>query len=384
MKTQLVFSIILLFALFIECGRQETEQTSYTVETIEGVRHVHNHAPQWGDEAKVALEFVQKIGALEATEENFIMYNISDVVRDSDGNIYILDSGDCRIQRFDSQGNYITTIGRKGEGPGEFRSPDNLNLDHEGQIYVSDGRKFIVFNNVGKEIRRFSIDRIRGAGSRCRILPGNKLIFGGSFQEVGWISDYERIKDERIGYYNLFHIIDDDGITLYSFGEMDIYKNKDVGSCLVNANAHFDVDRNGNIYIAYRYRNRIEKRDSEGNVLIVFDRPINFEETGFLFDWALHNYSNAISTCVAVDKKDRVWIITLVEQPEEWLEEDESYLRQAVKKSEAVFEIYSSDGILLGTLPLPEDIFLFRIFDDRLLIVDSDQVGVSEYKIVEK
>ena len=384
MKTRLFFSIILSFAVFLECGRQKTEQTSYTVETIEGVRHIHNHAPQWGDEVKVELEFVQKIGALEATEENFIMYNIGDVGRDNDGNIYILDSGDCRIQRFDSQGNYITTIGRKGEGPGEFKSPDNLNLDHEGRIYVSDGRKFIIFIKTGKEIRRFSIDRIRGAGSRCRILPGNKLIFGGSFQEFGWIGDYERIKDERIGYYNLFHIIDDYGKTLSSFGEIDIYKKKEEGTFFANANARFDVDRNGNIYIAYRYRNRIEKRDSGGNILFVFDRPINFEETGFLFDWALHNYSNSISTCVAVDKKDRVWIITLVEQPEEWLEEDESYLRQAVKKSAAVFEIYSSEGILLGALPLPEDIFLMRIFDDRLFIVDSDQVGVSEYKIVEK
>jgi len=384
MKTKLFFSIILLFALFVECNQQETEQTSYTVETIEGVKYIHNHAPQWGEEAKVELEFVQKIGALEATEENYIMYNIGDVARDSDGNIYILDSGDYRIQRFDSKGNYLTTIGRKGEGPGEFRGPDNLNLDNDGQIYVADGRKFIVFIKTGKEIRRFSIDRIRGTGPRCRILPGNKLIFGGLFQAVGMISDYEKQIDTTIGFYDLFRIINDNGITLYSFGEMDIYKQKESGGHFVNANAYFDVDRNGNIYIAYRYRNRIEKRDSEGNILFVFDRPINFEETGFLFDWALKNYSNSISTCVAIDKKDRVWVITLVEQPDEWLEEDESYLRQVVKKSAAVFEIYNSDGILLGTLPLPEDIFLMRIFDDRLLIVDSDQVGVSEYKIIEK
>jgi len=357
---------------------------TYTIETIAGVKHIHNLAPAWGDEPKVALEFVQKIGALEATEENFIMYNIGDVARDSDGNIYILDSGDCRIQGFDSQGNYITTIGRKGEGPGEFRGPDNLNLDHEGRIYVADGRKFMVFNNTGKEIRRFSIDRIRGTGPRCRILPGNKLIFGGLFQQFGMISDYEKQIDTTIGFYDMFQIIDDNGKTVYSFGEMDIHKEKERGLYFANANAYFDVDRNGNIYIAYRYRNRIEKRDSVGNILFVFDRPINFEETGFLFDWALNNYSNSISTCVAVDKKDRVWIITLVEQPDEWLEEDESYLRQVVKKSAAVFEIYNSDGILLGTLPLPEDIFLMRIFDDRLLIVDSDQVGVYEYKIVEK
>jgi len=377
---------VLVLLLFFYCSSDVDFQIdkTYTIETIAGVKHIHNLAPAWGDEPKVALEFVQKIGALEATEENFIMYNIGDVARDSDGNIYILDSGDCRIQGFDSQGNYITTIGRKGEGPGEFRGPDNLNLDHEGRIYVADGRKFMVFNNTGKEIRRFSIDRIRGTGPRCRILPGNKLIFGGLFQQFGMISDYEKQIDTTIGFYDMFQIIDDNGKTVYSFGEMDIHKEKERGLYFANANAYFDVDRNGNIYIAYRYRNRIEKRDSVGNILFVFDRPINFEETGFLFDWALNNYSNSISTCVAVDKKDRVWIITLVEQPDEWLEEDESYLRQVVKKSAAVFEIYNSDGILLGTLPLPEDIFLMRIFDDRLLIVDSDQVGVYEYKIVEK
>ena len=380
MKTKTTLLILaLVIASAFSCSKQE--EGFYSFEVIDGVRHVHNYKPQWGDEPKVALEFVQKIGALEATDENYIMYNIWDVGRDSQGNIYILDSGDSRIQKFDSKGKYLTTIGGLGEGPGEFKNPVSLNLDRDGRMYVGDFGKlyYIILDNKGRELKRFRQEHFI---QKSRILPENKLIYGGLYQGIGMLSRYER--EAKTGYYDLFHIIDNDGKTVYSFGEMDINKEKEMDSIFINANAPFDVDKNGNIYIAYRYRNRVEKRDAGGNILFIFDRPLNFEETGYRFDFALETYSNSISTHVAVDKKERVWIITLVEQPDEWFEKFSIWDRLSVRKSVAVFEIFNRDGILLGSVPLPEDVFLMRIFDDRLFIVDPDRVSVSEYKIVEK
>ena len=370
-STFLIF--ILVIAFTFSCSQKEEH---FTVDII------HNKGPQWGDDPKIELEFVQKIGALEATDENYIMYNIWDVGRDSDGNIYILDSGDSRIQKFDPQGEYLTTIGGPGEGPGEFKNPVSLNLDRDGRMYIGDFGKnhYIILDNKGKELRRFRQEHFI---HKSRILPGKKLIYGGLYnQGVGMLSRYEELA--KTGYYNLFHIIDEEGKNVHSFGEMDIYKEENMDAIFTNANAPFDVDRNGNIYIAYRYRNLIEKRDSGGKILLVFDRLLNFKETGYLFDFTFETYSNSISTHVAVDTKDRVWIITVIEQPDEWREQLKLSILMSVKKSAAVFEIYNSEGILLGSLPLPEDIFLFRIFDDRLLIVDPDRVSVSEYRIIDK
>lgn len=380
MNWKIIFLCSALLIITASCGHKSFE--THTVDIIDGVRHVHNNTPQWGDEPEIELEFVQKIGALEATDENYIMWNIWDVCRDSDGNIYILNSGDSRIQKFDPQGEYLATIGGPGEGPGEFKNPVSLNLDKDGRMYIGDFGKnhYIILDNKGKELRRFRQEHFI---HKSRILPGNKLIYGGLYnQGVGMLSRYEELA--KTGYYNLFHIIDEEGKNVHSFGEMDIYKEENMDAIFTNANAPFDVDRNGNIYIAYRYINRIEKRDSAGNILFVFDRPLNFKETGYLFDFALETFSNSISTHVAVDTKDRVWVITVIEQPDEWREQLRLSKLMSVKKSAAVFEIYNSEGILLGSLPLPEDIFLFRIFDDRLFVVDPDRVSVSEYRIVEK
>ena len=165
------------------CEKEEPAEGMYTEEIIEGVRYIHNHVPQWGQNPKVALEFVQKIGGMDAVDDNYIMFKIWDVVRDQKGNIYILDSGDCRIQKFDAQGRYMATIGRRGNGPAEFGSPVNLNIDDNDRLYVGDTRKysFIILDGSGIEIRRFNIGNsiIDNVKPRCRLIDSETLIMGG-------------------------------------------------------------------------------------------------------------------------------------------------------------------------------------------------------------
>lgn len=42
------------------------------------------------------------------------------------------------IKKFDKNGNFITKIGTYGKEPGHFRDPEHLAIDSEGNIYVSD------------------------------------------------------------------------------------------------------------------------------------------------------------------------------------------------------------------------------------------------------
>ena len=54
---------------------------------------------------------------------------IGDFVVDDSGSIYVLDQQDSHIKAFDKDGRFVRTIGRRGQGPGEFESPVTLSFN---------------------------------------------------------------------------------------------------------------------------------------------------------------------------------------------------------------------------------------------------------------
>jgi tripartite motif-containing protein 71 len=43
-----------------------------------------------------------------------------------------------RIQRFSSDGDFISSFGTEGESDGQFIEPEGVDVDSEGNIYVAD------------------------------------------------------------------------------------------------------------------------------------------------------------------------------------------------------------------------------------------------------
>ena len=54
------------------------------------------------------------------------------------GYIYITDTGNSRIQKFDSNGNYITQWGIEGSDDGQLLYPEGIAVDGSGYVYVAD------------------------------------------------------------------------------------------------------------------------------------------------------------------------------------------------------------------------------------------------------
>ncbi len=60
------------------------------------------------------------------------------IVVDFVGNVFVADEGNQRVQKFDAEGRFLTKWGREGSGPGQFKSPWGLACDALGNVYVVD------------------------------------------------------------------------------------------------------------------------------------------------------------------------------------------------------------------------------------------------------
>jgi DNA-binding beta-propeller fold protein YncE len=63
----------------------------------------------------------------------------TNVAVDKDGNLYVSDTFNDRVEIFDADGNFIRTFGKPGDGPGYFARPKGIAIDGDGHVWVADG-----------------------------------------------------------------------------------------------------------------------------------------------------------------------------------------------------------------------------------------------------
>ena len=74
------------------------------------------------------------------------------VTLDPDGNVYVTDTLNSRVQKFDPDGKYLRSFGQRGNGWGMFDKPKGAALDSFGNVYVVDSgwSNVQVFNQKGE------------------------------------------------------------------------------------------------------------------------------------------------------------------------------------------------------------------------------------------
>ena len=74
------------------------------------------------------------------------------IALDSEGNVYVTDTLNDRVEIFDADGAFISTFGKNGDGPGNFARPKGIAIDGDGHIWVADEMedRLQVFNKEGQ------------------------------------------------------------------------------------------------------------------------------------------------------------------------------------------------------------------------------------------
>ena len=76
----------------------------------------------------------------------------TDVAWDAAGNIFVADGmGNARIAKFDKEGKFVKSWGKRGTANGEFANVRSIAVDGQGNIYAADGgnKRIQVFDNDG-------------------------------------------------------------------------------------------------------------------------------------------------------------------------------------------------------------------------------------------
>jgi hypothetical protein len=292
-------------------------------------------------------------------------------VRDTTEKIYIVDSGNHRVQKFDGNGNYVISMGKQGQGPGEFGYPVSIEFDSKGNLLILDIR-----NN---RIQKYSVEGANLGSIRINSRSAFFSVFSNG--EIVIPTSAERTEKDL---FSLFLILDSQGKIINEIGEL--FENSPTIS---RTQRFLDIDEQDNVFISFMNENKIEKYTKNGDKVFRTDRPLNYavpEGLSMQIVTAPDGetlevpYPTIVSQGIQVDSRGRIWDMTLREQ----FTLDGADLAAPPKYS-IDLNIFDNNGILLGLISVDRSFVLFKIDRDRLFMIDMyDTMSIYEYKIVEK
>jgi len=121
-----VLAAVLLAAA--TCGGEAPGQGSVTVRDSAGITIVESRAPRWGqgEEWRVDPEPLLDLTTTGSSPEHHEFEWVTDLVTTPDGGLALAESGWKEVRFYDARGHHVRTVGREGEGPGEFDRINDL------------------------------------------------------------------------------------------------------------------------------------------------------------------------------------------------------------------------------------------------------------------
>jgi hypothetical protein len=241
--------LLLIYSLFLFGGTYVTGQTAQDSDG-DGIADDIDNCPDISnpDQAESELPaFALKYGSLGSLDGEF--NQPEDIAVDSQGNQYVVDVNNHRIQKFDSSGNFLLSWGSQGSADGQLKWPLGIAIDSMDRIYVADygNHRVQIFDTNGGFLSKWT-----GYGTG----------------------------DGQFNYPYSIAVDNQDFVYVLSFGNARVQKFDSNGNFLLKMGSlgtadgqlwrprSVDVDSQGYIYVANTDYHNIQKFDSNGNFVL--------------------------------------------------------------------------------------------------------------------
>ena len=213
------------------------------------------------------------------------------IASDAQGDIYVTDTTNNRVEKLDSAGKYLSQFGSAGSGNGQFSSPNGVAVGAKGDVYVADSgnRRIERFSATGEYVGKFG-SQGTGSGQFSSGIGGIATDAAGGV----WASDYadHRIEHfsaegEYLGQITDSHMSSPRDIAIGADGSLwvvDLYYERveefNAAGEYISAIGGGDfswpqgiaVDSTGDVWVVDSEDNRVVELDPQGNVLTQFGK----------------------------------------------------------------------------------------------------------------
>ncbi len=169
----LILIALISLVAFTSCSSRGGRSDSVSVErfTVGDTLVVRSTPPEVLPPPVYDLEPDLEIGVEEGPEE-YVLMQPDDIGVDGDGNIFVSDQRAGEVRVYDRAGTHRLSFGRRGEGPGEFHSEMwglfDVHPVAGGLITVEDNPQLRIFDRDGTYLRSFDLTFVLAADSRLR------------------------------------------------------------------------------------------------------------------------------------------------------------------------------------------------------------------------
>lgn len=156
-----VVILALVVVGMIACSADnEMQQPGTTTRDSAGVVIVDNTRATWqpGEEWRISVDPVLDIGIVDGPPE-YQLFRARSAARSSDGRVVIANGGTNELRFYDHAGTHLYSVGRTGEGPGEFRDLQRVWLFGGDSLLAYDfaPARLSVFSPSGDYVRSVHI-----------------------------------------------------------------------------------------------------------------------------------------------------------------------------------------------------------------------------------